>query len=116
MKYPEVGEIFYWKNSDGEIFEDTCLKIEGEDVSTLETMFFIELSKNGGGCFVCESRILDPNSEEVKNFKQEQAKKKIKEVINYINEDKVYGILFNKLIKHYNWEESTNILNILTNE
>ena len=113
MKFPKVGEKFYWKNLDGEIFEDTCLKIEGKDIPTLETMFFIELTKNGGGCFVTESDIISSNFKEVK---KKLAKKKIKEIIDYLNQDEVYSILFNKLMKHYNWEDSTKILNILTKE
>ena len=80
MIYPKVGEKFYWKNQDGEIFEDTCLKIEADDIPTLETMFFISLTENGGGCFITESDIIDSNSDEVKKFKKEQAEKKVKEV------------------------------------
>ena len=47
IKYPKVGEKFYWKDQEGNISEDTCLKIEGDDIQTLETMFFIHISKNG---------------------------------------------------------------------
>lgn len=108
MKYPKVGEKFYWKNLDGEIFEDTCLKIEAEDIPTLETEFFMSCS-----CFVTESNILDPNSDEVKNFKKEQVQKKIKEVINYLNQDEVRKILMAKLINEYNWLEANKILDIL---
>ena len=82
MKLPKVGEKFYWKDLDGVIYEDTCLKIGGKDIRTLETMFFIELTKNGGGEFVTESDILDPNSDEVKDFKKEQAAKKVKKIID----------------------------------
>lgn len=116
MKFPKVGEKFYWKNLDGEIFEDTCLKIEGKDIPTLETMFFIELTKNGGGCFVTESDIIDSNFDEVKKFKKEQAEKKVKEITDYIKQDEVQSILFNKLIKKFNWENTYNIINILTHE
>ena len=31
MKYPKVGEKFYWKTKEGEIIESTCFKIEKED-------------------------------------------------------------------------------------
>ena len=113
MKFPEVGEKFYWKNLDGEIFEDTCLKIEGKDIPTLETMFFIKLSKNGGGCFVTESDIIDSNSDEVKKFKKEHAEKKIKEVIDYLNQEEVRKILMAKLINEYDWLEADKILDIL---
>ena len=116
MKYPKVGEKFYWKTQEGEIVESTCFKIEEENNPDLETMFFISVTKNGGGTFITESDIISSNSKEVKEFKKELAKKKIKEIIDYLNQDEVYGILFNKLMKHYNWEDSTKILNILTKE
>ena len=116
MIYPKVGEKFYWKDLDNVIYEETCLKIEEEDNPDLETMFFTEITKNGGGVFVTESDILNPNSKEVKNFKKEQAEKKVKEITYYIKQDDVQSILFNKLIKKFNWEDTTNILNILTHE
>jgi len=115
MKYPKVGERFYWKNQDGEIFEDTCLKIEGDDIPTLETMFFIFLTENGGGGFVSESDIIDSNSIEVINFKKEQAEKKVKEIIDYLNQKEVRKILMAKLINEYGWLEADKILDILSN-
>ena len=116
MKLPKVGENFYWKDLDDVIYEDTCLKIEGEDISTLKTMFFISLTKNGGGCFVTESDIIDSNSDEVKNFKKEQAQKKVKEISDYISQKEVYDILLNKLTKEYDWNEANKILNVLIYE
>ena len=115
MKYPKVGEKFYWKNQDGEIFEDTCLKIEADDIPTLETMFFISLTENGGGCFITESDIIDSNSDEVKKFKKEHAEKKVKEVIDYLNNEEVRKILMAKLINEYDWLEANKILDILSN-
>ena len=115
MKYPKVGEKFYWKTQEGEIVESTCLKIEEEDNSDLETMFFISISKNGGGCFVTESDIISSNSDEVKIFKKEQAEKKVKEVIDYLNQEEVRKILMAKLINEYDWLESNKILDILSN-
>ena len=113
IKYPKVGEKFYWKDQEGNISEDTCLKIEGDDIQTLETMFFIELTKNGGGCFVTESDIIDSNSDEVKKFKKEQTEKKVKEVIDYLNQEEVRKILMAKLINEYDWLEANKILDIL---
>jgi len=115
MKYPKVGEKFYWKNQDGEIFEDICLKIEADDIPTLETMFFISLTENGGGCFITESDIIDSNSIEVKKFKKEQAEKKVKEVIDYLNQEDIRKILMAKLINEYDWLEANKILDILSN-
>jgi hypothetical protein len=113
MKYPKVGEKFYWKNKDGKIFEDICLKIEAEDIPTLETMFFIFLTENGGGSFVSESNIIDSNSIEVINFKKEQLKKKLKEISDYISQKEVYNILLDKLNKNGFEEVATSILDIL---
>ena len=76
IKYPNIGDIFYWKDNDGYIHEEVCMKIEGEDIDTLETMFYTYISKNdGGGCFVTESDIIDFNSKEVTEFKKEKYKK-----------------------------------------
>ena len=115
MKYPKVGEKFYWKTQEGEIVESTCFKIEEEDNLDLETMFFTYISKNGGGCFVTESDIIDSNSNEVKKFKKEQAEKKVKEVIDYLNQEEVRKILMAKLINEYDWLEANKILDILSN-
>lgn len=116
MKYPKVGETFYWKNQDGEVFENTCLKIEADDIPTLETMFFISLTENGGGCFITESDIIDSNSIEVINFKKEQLKKKLKEISDYISQKEVYDILLDKLNKNGFEEVATSILDILSHE
>ena len=115
MKYPKVGETFYWKNLEGEIFEDVCHKIEEEDNPDLETMFFISVTENGGGSFVTESDILDPDSEEVQEFQDKLVDKNLREVCNYINQEKVKNILINKLTQEYDWLEAQRILNILGN-
>lgn len=115
IKYPKVGDKFYWKDEDNDIHEDICMKIEGEDIDTLETMFFTYISKNGGGCFVTESDIVDSNSKEVIEFKKRQAKEKIKEISDYISQNEVKQILIEKLIKHaFTNNEVNKILNILS--
>ena len=78
IKYPKVGEKFYWKDQEGNISEDTCLKIEGDDIQTLETMFFIHISKNGGGCFVTESDLIRMK---LKNSKKNRLKRKLKKLL-----------------------------------
>ena len=115
MKLPKVGEKFYWKDHDGIIHEEICFKIEEEDNSDLETMFFTYVTENGGGCFVTESNIIDSNSDEVKKFKKEQAEKKVKEVSDYLNQKEVRKILMAKLINEYGWLEADKILDILSN-
>ena len=113
MKLPKVGEKFYWKDLDDIIHEEICLKIEEEDNPDLETMFFISISKNGGGTFVTESDIIDSNSDEVKKFQDEVIQKNLKKVYDYINQEKVKKILIEKLTKEYDWLEAHRILNIL---
>ena len=113
MKLPKVGEKFYWKDLDGIIHEEICFKIEEEDNSDLETMFFTYVTENGGGEFVTEEDILDPDSDEVKKFKKEQAEKKVKEISDYLNQEEVRKILMAKLINEYDWLEANKILDIL---
>lgn len=113
MKYPKVGEKFYWKDLDGIIHEEICLKIEEEDNPDLETMFFTYVTENGGGEFVGEEDILDPDSDEVKKFQDEVIQKNLKDINDYINQEKVKKILIDKLTKEYNWNEAHRILNIL---
>ena len=112
--YPKVGETFYWKDEDNNIHEETCMKIEGEDIDTLETMFFTYISKNGGGCFVTESDIVDSNSKEVIEFKKRQDKEKIKEISNYLSKEEIRDILFKKLVDNaFTRNEAYKILHIL---
>ena len=87
IKYPKIGDIFYWKDNDGDVHEAVCMKIEGEDIDTLETMFYTYISKNGGGCFVTESDIIDSNSEEVEEFKKAKYKEKINELVNMLKDE-----------------------------
>jgi len=115
MKLPKVGENFYWKDLDNVIHEDTCFNIEEEDNPDLETMFFTYISKNGGGCFVTESDIINSNSVEIKNFKKEQAEKKIKEISDYISQKEVQDYLYNKLCDSFPIKDAKKILNILSN-
>ena len=108
MKLPKVGEKFYWKDFDNIIHEEICLKIEEEDNPDLETMFFTYVTENGGGEFITEEDILDPDSDEVKNFQSEVIQKNLKD-----NQEKVKKILIEKLTKEYDWNEANRILNIL---
>jgi len=113
MKLPKVGEKFYWKDFDDIIHEEICLKIEEDDNSDLGTMFFTYITENGGGEFVGEEDILDPDSDEVKKFKEEIIQKNLKEVYDYINQEKVKKILIEKLTNEYDWLEANRILSIL---
>ena len=112
--YPKVGETFYWKDEDREIHESICMKIEGEDIDTIETMFFTYISNNGGGCFVTERDIVDSNSKEVIEFKKRCAKEKIKEISDYLSREEIRDILFEKLVDNaFTRNEAYKILHIL---
>lgn len=114
-KYPEVGDKFYWKDLEGNINEDICYKIEGEDADTLETMFFISIYENGGS-FITESAIVDSNSKEVIEFKKRQTKQKVNEIIEYLSQEEIHTIVYSALRKSYNADDASNILEILTNK
>ena len=116
ITYPKVGDKFYWKDKDNDIHEAICMKIEGEDIDTIETMFFTYISNNGGGCFITESDIVDSNSKEVIEFKKRQAKQKANEFIEYLSQEEFRIMVYSALRKSYNENEVSNILEILTNK
>ena len=91
--YPKVGDKIYWKDQDGEIHEDTCLKIEEEDNHNLETMYFTYLSKNGGGSFITESDIINPLSVEIEIYKKNKFKQRVKEISDLFKQDEFKEII-----------------------
>jgi len=113
IKLPKVGDVFYWEDEDNNIHEAICMKIEGEDIDTLETMFFTYISENGGGCFVTESDIVDSNSKEVIEFKKKQAKQKVNEIIQYLSQEEIHTIVYSALRKSYSEDDASNILETL---
>ena len=114
--YPKIGEKFYWKGINGDIYEEICMKIEQKDNPYVETMYFTYISPNGGGTFVTEDCIVDPMSIDIVKYKEKKAKEKLKEISDYISQKEVKQILFEKLIKHaFTNNEANKILNILSN-
>ena len=75
MKYPKVGDKFHWKDCNGEIFESYCKKVDKDPNGQIMTNYFIYLTPNGGGNFVVEEDILDPESKEVIEFKKKLCRK-----------------------------------------
>lgn len=112
--YPQVGDVIYWKDVDGEMHDDVCLKIEHKDDPDIATMYFIYLTPNGGGTFVTEDYIINPLSADIDIYKEKRAKEKIKEISNYIAQEEVKNIIVNKLSKFYSDEQVDQILEILT--
>lgn len=115
-KYPKVGDIFYWKDCDGDIHEEICMKIEGEDIDTLETMFYTYISKNGGGCFVTESDIIDSNSIEVIKFKKAKYREKIDELVDMFTDEAFHIMIYSALRKRFNEDTSYEIIDTLSNK
>lgn len=65
MKYPKVGDKFYWMSMDGELVESTCVHIERKP--GIVPQYFTSWDE-GGGLFINETSILDPESDEVKEL------------------------------------------------
>lgn len=113
--YPLIGDTIYWKDLDGNIHSDVVVDIEKDPDGIVVTNYFISRTENGGGCFIDEDGLIDPLSMELEVYKQKRAKKKAKEIANYISQTDVKQILYDKLKKAY-YDEDTiyHILDVLT--
>ena len=110
MKYPKVGDIFYWKDLNGNIHEEKCFKIENYG----DPMYFTHLNPNGGGVFVTSDVIIPSDSSEVQEYKQKKANEKTKEIADYFSNTEVYQIVLDKLCDHgFTKSQSFKILDIL---
>ena len=117
VNYPQVGDVIYWKDVDGEMHDDVCLKIEHKDDPDIATMYFISIASNKSGTvstFITEDSIINPLSADIDIYKEKRAKEKIKEISNYIAQEEVKNIIVNKLSKFYSDEQVDQILDILT--
>lgn len=113
---PKVGSLMYWKDFNGVIHADYCKRIDKENDPNVETMYFIYVSPNGGGQFITESALISPLSPEVVRYKEEIARRKVIEISDYISQNEVRAILFEKLIKRaFTINEANKILDVLTN-
>lgn len=92
--YPKVGDKFYYKAQNGEIVERICKHIE--ERKGIEIMFFTSWDE-GGGCFVNESSILNPNSKKVKNFLEEKEKKAWREFWTKERKQEFVDFCYNKV-------------------
>lgn len=114
MKYPKVGDIFYWKDMDGNIHEGKCFKIENVCETNDKAMYFTHVNTNGCGSFVTNDVIIPSNSPEVQEYKQKKAKEKAKEIADYFSNPEVYQIVFDKLCNHgFTKSQSFKILDVL---
>ena len=113
--YPEVGEKFYWKDCDGEMHDDICLKIEKDPDGNVETNYFTYIDENGGGIFVNESALVNPLDMAIRVYEEKKAKSKVKEISQYLSQEEVRSILYSKLRKNwYDEDTASHILDILS--
>jgi len=107
--YPQVGDVIYWKDEyEGNMHEDTVLKIEDE--------IYLYIEYDGyDASFVTIYDILDPLSEEVQEFRNRFHKEKMDNVMKMINTPEIYCELRKRLSAVYG-NEAANILKVLTNE
>ena len=126
MRYPEIGDKFYWKNIDGEIVEETCVDIEYDDFY-LEYIYYTYTEENYRE-FVGESDLIDPDSEEVRNYIMNNQDSILndpdsEEVRNYImnNQDsilkneKILEAIHEKLRNHFGEQMTKHIIDVLIN-
>ena len=112
--YPLVGDTIYWKDFDGDIHDDIVLRIDKDPEGNIVTNYFISLTENGG-CFIDEESLINPLSMEIEVYKKKRAKEKTKEIADYINQEEIRGILYDKLRKnYYSEDDASHILDILS--
>jgi len=116
MKYPKVGEKFYWKDCDGNISESYCKRIDEDPDGYIMTNYFIYLTPNGGGEFITEEEILDPESKEVIEFKKKLCKEKVDKFINELNDEDIYNEILNRLRNKFLTKTAKDILNAIMYE
>ena len=116
--YPQVGDVMYWKDLDGEMHDDVCLKIEHKDDPDIATMYFISIASNKSGTvstFITEDNLVNPLSAEIDIYKKKKAQEKAKEIADYIGQEEIRGILYSRLRKNFYDEDTANhILDILS--
>ena len=114
--YPLVGDTIYWKDLDGNMHDDVVVDIDKDPDGNIVTNYFISRTENGGGCFIDEESLINPLSMEIVIYKQKRAKEKAKEIADYIAQEEIRRILYNKLRKYNQYDEDSanRILDILS--
>lgn len=106
--YPNVGDTIYWKDMDGDIHSDIVLRVEKNP--GIETIYFISVTKNGGGAFISESDIINPLSVEIEIYKKKKLKEKIE---NVWSDNDFRDEMFNRIKNIYGEEKAYRIIDIL---
>ena len=113
--YPLVGDTIYWKDLDGDIHDDVVVDIDKDPDGNIVTNYFTSRTENGGGCFIDEDSLINPLSMEIVKYKEKRAKEKAKEIADYIGQEEIRSILYNRLRKnHYDEDTASHILDILS--
>lgn len=99
IRYPKVGETFYWIDEDGDIHEATCMKIKEDPEGLIETIYYTYISENGSGTFIGEEDIVDANSEEVVEYRKQHAVEKFEKIKELLQDEYVREIVYDKLHK-----------------
>lgn len=113
--YPNIGDTIYWKDLDGNIHDDVVVDIDKDPEDNIVTNYFISLTENCGGCFIDEESLINPMSMEIEVYKQKRAKEKAKKIADYIAQEDIRSILYDKLRKnYYSEDDASHILDILS--
>ena len=112
--YPNVGDTIYWEDLDGVIHDDVVLDIDKDPEGKVVTNYFTYISDNGGGVFIDEESVLDPELDKVKEYRNNKAKDKVREISKYFLQKEIRNIYHKRLSKWYNEDEAMDILNILS--
>ena len=99
IRYPKVGETFYWIDEEGDIHEETCMKIFEDPEGQIETIYYTYVSENGGGTFISEEDIVDANSEEVEEYRKQHAVEKCEKIKEMMQDKYVRQMVFDMLRK-----------------
>ena len=114
--YPLVGDTIYWRDKNGEIHDNIVMDIDKDPDGNIVTNYFISRTENGGGVFIDEESLINPLSVDILIYKQKRAKEKTKEIADYIAQEEIRSILYNKLRKYNQYDEDSanRILDILS--
>jgi hypothetical protein len=115
MIYPKIGDIFYWKDCDNNIVESKCVDIDFYDDPNIATNYFIKGTKYVGGLFVDEDSIIDPNSQEVIDFKIKNAVSKYNKIVELMQDEHVQNIICKNFEKFYDADEIYGIIKTFIN-
>jgi len=111
MKNIKVGDTIYWMDDLGVIYDEICVRIS--DYPGEETLYYTYETANGGGSFLAESDLLDPDSDEVQEYKKKVFEAKINDMIDNFQIYEIYKAFYDKLCNHFTKDTTEKILDII---